>query len=818
MRTRGLSLLKRGIAVTMIAVTAFMLPASPLQVSGVQAAEVKSTGEYIKEVKLYIKKDGGINDAKSWCESQGDGWKVLGADDDQDYNLNAEASGAFTKEAGVYLCYQTTANPDEAITDLSVMNEKGGYSEGEYEMLLKKQKEAYIDMVKNMKTMIEEYRANYEKKTPMAVKSHDFLNIYKDDDTGELLGDILLTADDDKLAGILLQCNGTVVLTMQEKLAAACDTAKTTWLDRMVKLGSFDKLKNAFSKNMKDGDINKTLENQYKESANKILDNWDDLSKRISDLNKIVEDNGLSGASGDKIKEWVQGLQVTDPAYASYQELMVLASLVNYRYGDKTLLDFFAKTKAQVEKDGIETLYPMAACLTKGQISALSESVGLFQMVMDAFAASIVNDNNAGIMADIKKDDEGKKALEDVKESVSEVDKIIEKLGEEKVSIYEGVDRDVFKGGVAVTTEAQNASAGTEDSWTDIFVKNGDIQKVPIIAGASAATTALLSGIFAFAASHAKVTTVDGVNELTGFYAIVNGDTATASIYKASTQEYIKNNCSRYGDLLADESYQANRAALDLEEHSFSKTITNKGIYNKLKIGFAVFTVLLSAADIALTVYSLYQYYNVEHLPIPHHMVHRTYSETKEASYVAYKSVRDQDGNCGDLNANNARQWLALYYTKDKNAGDPILAPSGQNEWVYKTGSSDLPGTGYTPLHMFGTNNVAQNLTFADGDKGYSYNDGKGGIYLFFSHANTVISYSGKSDETKQESKNEETKTAATSVNSSENEAVSGSAVSTDQTATALSGGVIVLIGVAGVAVGGIVGFLTGTRRRKKQP
>ena len=82
---------------------------------------------------------------------------------------------------------------------------------------------------------------------------------------------------------------------------------------------------------------------------------------------------------------------------------MLLASLANYQYGDKTLLDFFAKTKAQVENDGIETLYPMAACLTKGQISALDESVGLYQMVQEAYAASIVNNNNAGIMAEIKK-------------------------------------------------------------------------------------------------------------------------------------------------------------------------------------------------------------------------------------------------------------------------------------------------------------------------------------------------------------------------------------------------------------------------------
>lgn len=822
------SIWKRGLAVCLMAVLGFMFSATPLYQSQVQAAEVNSGKEYIKELRLFItQKNNSLNEAEKWCAEQGNGWQVFEGEDPQgkvaskiatNLNIGTEGPGSINSCA-VYLCYRTTTDPKEAITDIAVINEKGGYSEGEYEMLLKKQKETYIDMVKNMKTMIGEYRANYEKKTPMAVKSHDFLNIYKEDDSGELLGDILLAADDDKLAEILLQCNGTVVLTMQEKLAAACDTAKTTWLDRMVKLGSFDKLKAAFSKNMTGGDINKALENQYKESANTILDHWDDLSTRINSLANILEENGLSDASADKIKEWVEGLKVTDPAYASCQDLMLLASLANYQYGDKTLLDFFAKTKAQVENDGIETLYPMAACLTKGQISALDESVGLYQMVQDAYAASIVNNNNAGIMAEIKKDDAGKEAANDVKDSIGIVDEMIKNLGEKKVSIYEGVDREVFKGGVAVTTEAKNASAGTEDKWTDIFVKNGDIQLAPVVAGASAVVTGILSGVFAYAASHAKDSVTEAMSEMKAFSVIQNprGRQNINELFQKTTVDFIRNPQNKIVDyqalaLKAEEGDLAAKAALeDLGSHVEEKVIVNpkRAVYNKLKIGFAVFTVLLSAADIALTVYSLYQYYNVEHLPIPHHMVHRTYSETKEASYVAYKSVRDQDGNCGDLNANNARQWLALYYTKDKKAGDPILAPSSNNEWVYKTGSSNLPGTGYTPLHMFGTDNVAQNLTFADGDNGYSYNDGKNGIYLFFSHANAVISYSGKNDEA--------TKTESPSADSSEADVVSGSVAGTDQTGTTISGGVIVLVGAMCLFAGGFIGFLTGSRRRKKQ-
>ena len=805
MKTCGLSFLKRGIAVAMMAVTAFMLPATPLHVSNVQAAEVKSSGEYIKEVKLFIKKDGTVNDAMSWCESQGDDWKVLKGD--QEGNLNSGASGAFTKDVGVFFCYQTTTDPNEAVTDLAVMNEKGDYSEGEYENLLKKQKETYIDMVKNMKTMIEEYRKNYEKQTPMAVRSHDFLNTFKEDDSGELLGDILLNADDDKLAEILLQCNGMVVLTIQEKLAAACDTAKTTWLDRMVKLGSYDKLKAAFSKNVKSGSVEKTLDMQYREKANKLLDVWDDLQKHFENVRNFAEEVGLTGATQEQIEKWQENVQPGDEGYTTYLEYMTLLGLGKYKYGDKTLLDFFSQTKSQIQNNGIETLYPMAACLTDGQMGALSESLSIYQMIQEAFAASIVNDNNAGAMSEAKKTvDEN--TLKSANDTVGEVDELLNNLSDgEKISIYEGVDRAVFNGGVAVTTDAKRMSDGNQSSWTDIFLKNGNRTTVSLVMDAAVFGSAVTACIFSVLANS---TLTKEMNEGMRYAVFRNYNYLGLS---QKTHFYITGHASTVKGLkkLVAEGDEAAKKALDeVTEKTLKRGGNNYRLYTGLKYGFAVFTILLSVADIAVSAYTLYKYYNVEHLPIPHHMVDLSYSETNESSYVAYKSVRDQNDDCGDLNGGNARQWLALYYTKDAGAGNPILAPSDNGgEMIVKVGTADMPGSGYSPIHMFGTANVAQNLTFADGDNGYCYNDKNGGTYLYFSHANAVISYSGKNDEA--------TKTESPSADSSEADVVSGSAAGTDQTGTTISGGVIVLVGAMCLFAGAFIGFLTGSRRRKKQ-
>ena len=197
MRVYKISLPKKILAVCMMFVMAFMLAASPIKGTQSKAAEVKSHGEYIKEVKLFVKSQGTVDDAKAWCESQEGDWKVL--EGDENGNLNSKASGALTKEVGVFLCYTTTSDPDEAITDLAVMNEKGNYSEGEYQMLLNKQKDEYIDMVNNMKGMIEEYRTNYANKTPMALRSYNYLNNYKDDESGKLLGDLMLEVSDEEM-------------------------------------------------------------------------------------------------------------------------------------------------------------------------------------------------------------------------------------------------------------------------------------------------------------------------------------------------------------------------------------------------------------------------------------------------------------------------------------------------------------------------------------------------------------------------------------------------------------------------------------------
>ena len=78
-------------------------------------------------------------------------------------------------------------------------------------------------------------------------------------------------------------------------------------------------------------------------------------------------------------------------------------------------------------------------------------------------------------------------------------------------------------------------------------------------------------------------------------------------------------------------------------------------------------------------------------------------------------------GDCGDLNGDVMKQWLALYTTKDTRAGNPI-----PEKFEVKVGTTDVP-VGYLPLTFFGFGSAVNMV-----DEYYVYNNKTGGIYLYY--------------------------------------------------------------------------------------
>ena len=797
---------KRFIAGFLALAMAFVVPGVHMQ-----AAQSQKT-VYIKDLKLYIDNNKNPEAAKKWFEKN-DYTMIEG-------NLNAEASGALKKEVGVYLGYSTTTNASEAVTDIAVMNERGNYSQGEYKRILEEQKKMYDDMVTDIKDMLEQYRTNVENGVPTAIQSRDFMNGYKDDESGQLLGDLLMSINDEDLGTLLMQANGQIVLMIEDRLAYACESENSNWLDRMAKLGNY---KNLEKKALKaaNNDITKAkkaLDKKYKESATIIADNWNDMGQHFKNLREKLANWDLADKSAEEITKFFEENKENKEVVTFVDEYNLMSMLANYSYEDGTLMDFFDQTSDTFAGDGIRKLYPMAAALNQGQIAATDQMISIFSLVVDAINAANFNDYKSGATKEIIDDmsDEETKVVEDTQKKVEDT---INTWNEQPVtSIYEGVDREVFKDGVAVTSTAQMFSNDDGVTWADAFVDRGYFSKAAIGLAASTAVFATLAFLTASKVKYLEKVVVSGLYERHGGGSgIMIKKPETIQVRKA-----IEDGMDRFeedvSEILIDRTVER-KFKVDGTEINFSipfdeqsaqmkQTIVEKAgdlsgkdaasyrLYRGLKTAFTVATILLAVADIVMTSVTLYKYYNREHLPIPSYMVDLSYDAEKQTSFISYKSVTDQNNGYGDLNGGGGKQWLALYATHDDSAGEPILAPeNGEgSDIVVKYGDENrTPAEGYSALHLFGTPNTAQNLTYADGESGWSYNDGKNGTYLLFHRVAGDVAEAEGGDE--------------------KGGAVSGSSA---DIGTVTGTGIVALIAILCCFAGFFIGFVISKKRQQK--
>ena len=811
---------KRVVAVMLVFTLALI---SPMQNVRSDAAE-KSVVKYIKEFKLFIKKEGGLEDARNWCKSQTDGdWHVVESD------LNAGTDGTFSKPVGVFMCYCTTENPKEAVRDIAVMNEKGKYSEAAYEEILKSQKDAYRDLVKDLKIQVKNYQDNLKNNVKTAVEVRDLLNEYKEDDSGKLLGDLLAgldleqETDLDKLTDILLQANGQVVLYIQQQLTLASESGNRSWLDRMEQVGSYDKfyakVKTAF--NGDDSLAKRNMDAKYKEKAVVIADSWDELKSHFENINKYEEKSGVASMSEEQFKEWRKN-NLNSMEGATYeQEIALAGNLAKYKYEGKTLLDFFNQDKSEISEKNLCKLYPMVACLQDGQFAGIDSTVNLYSLINQAFSATLLNDYDKGRLKEAK-DEMNAAEKKELKESQKQLENMLDnqKKGEVK-SVYEGVDREVFNGGVAVTSDALEYSNGTETKWYEGYCNNGLANHLVGVG--------IVMGILATVFLHAGEESLrDHVIESV-IRNIYNEEYKQAGNFNAELNKLIPEvefwSDERYATFeqiqIKFEELAKTREDIKAGMESITKQTykesTGLRVLRGLKIGLSIVLILVTVADIAVNVYHLYQYYNREHLPIPKNMIDMSTNENKETAYVTYKSVRDNSGDPGDLNGGSAKQWLALYQTHDDRAGEPIAAPeSGYPITVVYGGTSSM--SNYLPLHMFGTKNVSQNLTYADGDSGYSYEDKKCGTYLYFMRYYGAPIEEGTKEETKEETVSETSSDSASGTAADVANAENGGKTDgEDQTATALSTGTIALIGASSVVLLAIVILVINYSRKRKK-
>ncbi|MBP5781613.1 MAG: hypothetical protein J6X34_10340, partial [Clostridia bacterium] len=616
-------------------------------------------------------------------------------------------------EKAVYLGYKTTKNRSEAITDLALMNMKGGYSVQEYEVLMEKQlKSQILPFIEDFQTAIDEYRENYtseyESNQKRAEYVHDALNKLVDDDTEKPLGDLLLNetkqelgdaaynalSDEEKkqhadLATIIAQSNGQAMLIMESLITRAADTNDSTWLERFAAL-DYDKLEE--NTGLPSTDAARQLAKLYDDDAQKILEMWQEFKEHLDGYDTAIktleEENKKDFAEKEQFVENYDPQKATDEEidqFALYSSEIQLHSdvvanceidifchdyLESLPYEDGTFLDFFTQDYDDVEED-IEMLYPLVASLTDGQRAGL-EFIMLQDLVM--FSAS----DNQG---------HNNKAFDEL----------------EPVSIYLGVDRAIYnKGGVALTSDALRQGVVEAETPEQSIALH-------VYAGASALLAVSAVVTFAMSSSVRNTAlkelaqynrTIENLNETIQMNR--NGLKGLGFQTKAESQYFSKEVIDgKYGPAIA----RHNQAIKDAQEQLAqvknpeyaARLEARSATCQKMMVGSAVIAVVMVAVS-AYLVYLDYQdmkaYYNVDFTPIPHYMVDEkdliSYNKNgdkivlknQSAYYKAVECNRTASdeffgilGTCADMNGDVGKQWLALYSVKNELM-EPILASS----------------------------------------------------------------------------------------------------------------------------------------------
>ena len=738
----------------------------------VSAAKVNA-GKYIKDVFIAYGED--KEKAEEWLRNNG--WEPK-------FDLN---DGKTSKASGFHnavavLGIKRTYDPKEAITDMATMFMNGGYSFDDYEGLVQEKKADIDEFINTFVPALEEYRDNYNGKGSAGGKkraqiAHDILNKFFDgdpngeyavNDTGKPLGDLLLnktkteigddaynalsaeqkrnTAD---LQQIILESTGPAVLIVEQALALATDTASSSWLQRVDGL-SGDALveriaefaPEAAGQTLAPSAALALLAARFEDYSKTLASGWIDVQEEILWYEDYCTENGLWQEDGEddeayseRVSKFIEELPAENSGDAirfanvgAYYDRLFEVSYPG-EWGD-TLFEFFVPMDETADYSKKHSYFaPIAASLSAGQRAAL-------EFISFPTLLRLGLDSDSVVEADFPK--------------VGEVFKGPDGKELQNISIYSGINRAIFRKGVALTSETLMQKSMGNDPYEQIWDEGG---LVDIIAYCSFAvgTVSLIAGTAMFATSvHAISSAVSSVNKV---------------YFMPLSKEYILK-------AAANNVYDA-KDVVDVAASKITKysKISTAGRW-LMGIGGAL--MILAAV---LKGVQIYEYYHRTFTQIPNMIVdeadivsYTTNDEGKEVKIItfdqfAYYEVvkcnrqeigihtNAQDGvkdykewGCGDaadINADVGKQWLALYVNRSEAKGSPILADSLQlrtgKEEIEKaeakhksTEKAELEAAkmpagcnGY--LHMF----MEENPVMID-NEAYSYRSDNQGMYLYW--------------------------------------------------------------------------------------
>ncbi|MCR4604547.1 MAG: hypothetical protein K5639_00940 [Eubacterium sp.] len=768
MRDNMRIIMKKGVAVFLAAVVMSITPLSdirPISVNlnesndkNIAKAAETGDGKYISDIKLAMGETSKSATAEA-LEYEKKGYKTLMKSWDpssKDSNVCADLNaGAGTKsilkegpnDKCVYLCYKTTDDPSEAITDMAVMNMNGGWSLEDYNALMEKYMNSQIKpFMNNFISTLKEYRKNLKKSSnsPGHIRAEyvkKMLNKFKDDDTGMTMGDLLeketkyemgdrnyeALYDDEKknhadILTILTQGNGQAVLAIESLITKASDASGESWVDRLGNTTLDDLYDQYDAGSTQDTYI--AMDKEYQDTAKRFLGEedesgmymrWDsfrqkaqqykdilnNIEKRINKTAEDAENLGNNDALSsdmnsksdiDKVLKYIEESQKIEGEVGEQildiQTLSICDWLDSIEYGNGTLLDFFIQDSSKVSGEkNIRNLYPIVDALSAGQIAGLE-----FLSLPDLFTMA---------MADCNEDDygfDGKDLYKQAYELVKDVD---------IASVYEKVDRGIYeKGAVALTDKAKRAKASAAEMESEDAYKLGTVPIVlwSVTAGMALATSVTIGIYDKFASGVYKAFESASIHG-------VSGKAGEELMKKFGSMKFLN---ARFSTTQTPTSVSGKMDIIGVK----GVTLSPSKLFTGLMAGMVVITVIMIGVSAVATIADKINYYKTDFLPIPKYMVdtaditdkNGNVIDNKTAYYRAVEISRpngpskiEKDnykamGDRADLNGDIGKQWLALYTVK-YTEGRPILT----NSLLYQYDSETVPKGYSTGIHEFGS-------------------------------------------------------------------------------------------------------------------
>ena len=561
--------------------------------------------------------------------------------------------------------YKTTDDIRESITDLAVMNMDGNYNTTEYSEILRAKEVKVSEMLTDFMAAIREYRANLKAGKAKATVVRDILNKLTDDDTGMKMGDLLNSEtlqdkvgikqsinhqNPDKLPNLLtifMQGNSFLITMIETLLAISADTADNTWIDRFSEL-DYDTLLDQLEDTRPDLNTD-TKRVQY-------LDN--EYGAVVSQLSTEV-----AQLRADLIGYEQTGLDVTK---ATQED-------INNTFGDVESIEGEDEKAAVAQK--------ILAWSETGAIYGYLKNYegGNFKKgeLLDFFKeesedderyypmAAALSEGQRGGMEFVTLKSLIRYAFLEPEELKKEIESDSELSKTENESVYKGINREMFNrdGSIAYTAEATRTN--------NLASQGGD-------------TTSWLQ-------EHYRVFQLWALTVLTGLGAV-------------SCKAVLKN-------LARQEAYY-------YSHHRSGIAHANAEMGGLADLGYKIFKyacIVLALISAGYTIYQLAQTEEVKLEPIPKYFVdtkttedgssYELYYEAVQCNRADYNQNQKQTGSSADLCADEGKQWLVLYASKNSMAGKPLTPNFNYN--TKAESPADMSGS----IHMIGENgatNVAK--------------------------------------------------------------------------------------------------------------